>query len=94
MKESDQNDLIVENNQIYEKIFSLCQDYKNRADFINKKRNIYLIRKKLNKRKKYKTNSNETYYKNEIKHLLNNDEKIFGGTNNEIITNIQVYFLA
>ncbi len=83
--------MIVENNQLYERIFSLCQDYKNRSDFINKKRNVYLIRKKLNKRKKYKTNSNETYYKNELKNLLNN-EKIFGGTNDEINTNIGVFF--
>jgi hypothetical protein len=91
LKESN-NNITIEDNQLIENIFNICQDYKKRSDLINKKQNIYLIRKKLNKRRKYKSSSNENFYKNELKILLNN-EQLFGGTKEVIDKNIAVNFV-
>ncbi len=92
LKESNNYDLILD-NQIIENAYNICLDYKKRSDLINKKQNIYLIRRKVNKRKKFKTDSNENYYKNELKNMLNN-EQIFGGTKVTIDKNIEVIILS
>jgi len=45
---------------------------------INEKKNIRVIQKRINKRKKIKKNSDALFYQNELRNLLENRKNIFG----------------
>ncbi len=69
----------LEKSELDIKLFELeelCAELNKCYELVNKKNSLFIVNKKLNKRKKIKKNLKENFYQNELKNWFKSNETI------------------